>query len=102
MCAKFGCVPTVVSKKGGVQTDRQTDRQTDKDFCSFIYTVVDDNLRKTRMKENEAGLLFPDVFIILPRTPYFLVHLRRPGSTVLRAERDCQPLCIVLRHPHQV
>ena len=28
MCAKFGCGPTVVSKKkGGVQTDRQTDRQ---------------------------------------------------------------------------
>ena len=24
MCAKFGCGPTVVSKGGGVQTDRQT------------------------------------------------------------------------------
>ena len=30
MCAKFGCGPTVVSKRGGVQTDRQTDRQTNK------------------------------------------------------------------------
>ena len=30
MCAKFGCGPTVVSKKGGVQIDRQTDRQTDR------------------------------------------------------------------------
>ena len=31
MCAKFGCGPTVVSKRGGgVQTDRQTDRQTKK------------------------------------------------------------------------
>ena len=34
MCAKFGCGPTVVSKKvggGGYrQTDRQTDRQTKK------------------------------------------------------------------------
>ena len=29
MCAKFGCGPTVVSKKRG-GTDRQTDRQTDK------------------------------------------------------------------------
>ena len=30
MWAKFGCGPTVVSKKkgGGVQTDRQADRQT--------------------------------------------------------------------------
>ena len=28
MCAKFGCGPTVVSKKGG-GTDRQRDRQTD-------------------------------------------------------------------------
>ena len=28
MCAKFGCGPTVVSKGGGVQADRQTDRQT--------------------------------------------------------------------------
>ena len=37
MCAKFGCGPTVVSKRGGgVQTDRQTGRQTDKDSCSFI------------------------------------------------------------------
>ena len=25
MCAKFVCGPTVVSKGGGVQTDRQTD-----------------------------------------------------------------------------
>ena len=25
MCAKFGCGPTVVSKRGGVQTDRQRD-----------------------------------------------------------------------------
>ena len=25
MCAKFGCGPTVVSKKGGGQTDRQRD-----------------------------------------------------------------------------
>ena len=24
MCAKFGCGPMVVSKRGGVQTDRQT------------------------------------------------------------------------------
>ena len=33
MCAKFGCGPTVVSKKrgGGVQTDRQTNGH-----CSFI------------------------------------------------------------------
>ena len=30
MCAKFGCGPTVVSKKGG-GTDRQT-----KGHCSFI------------------------------------------------------------------
>ena len=28
MCAKFGCGPTVVSKKRGVQTDRQTDKGT--------------------------------------------------------------------------
>ena len=28
MCAKFGCGPTVVSKKKGVQTDRQTDKGT--------------------------------------------------------------------------
>ena len=34
MCTKFGCGPTVVSKKRGGY--RQTDRQTDKDFCSFI------------------------------------------------------------------
>ena len=40
MCAKFGCGPTVVSKKrGGGQTDRQTDRQTDKENCSFNYIV---------------------------------------------------------------
>ena len=26
MCAKFGCGPTVVSKKRGVQTDRQTEK----------------------------------------------------------------------------
>ena len=26
MCAKFGCDPTVMSKKRGVQTDRQTDK----------------------------------------------------------------------------
>ena len=30
MCAKFGCGPTVVSKKGGGGTDRQTDRQADR------------------------------------------------------------------------
>ena len=29
MCAKFGCGPTVVSKKKGGGTDRQTDRQRD-------------------------------------------------------------------------
>ena len=28
MCAKFGCGPTVVSKNGVVQTDRQTDNGT--------------------------------------------------------------------------
>ena len=28
MCAKFSRGPTVVSKKGGVQTDRQTDKGT--------------------------------------------------------------------------
>ena len=33
MCAKFGCGPTVVSKRGG---GVQIDRQTDKDVCSFI------------------------------------------------------------------
>ena len=35
ICAKFGCGPTVESKKGGVQTDRQTDRQAKGD-CNFI------------------------------------------------------------------
>ena len=35
MCAKCGCGPTVVSKKGGGGTNRQTDRQT-KGRCSFI------------------------------------------------------------------
>ena len=33
MCAKFGCGPTIVSKRGG---GRDTDRQTDKENCSFI------------------------------------------------------------------
>ena len=28
MCSKFACGPTVVSEKGGVQTDRQTDKGT--------------------------------------------------------------------------
>ena len=28
MCAKFGCGLTVVSKKRGIQTDRQTDKGT--------------------------------------------------------------------------
>ena len=37
MCAKFGCGPTVVSKKKGGY--RQTDRQTDKENCSFNYIV---------------------------------------------------------------
>ena len=42
MCAKFGCGPTVVSKKGGYrQTDRQTDRQTGKGKLQlYIVDVV--------------------------------------------------------------
>ena len=37
MCAKVGCGPTVVSKGGGVQTDRQTDREREtKGHCSVI------------------------------------------------------------------
>ena len=43
MCAKFGCVPTVVSKRGGHrQTDRQTDKGTlqlyivDKSICYVV------------------------------------------------------------------
>ena len=41
MCAKFGCGPTVVSKKGGGgyrQTDRQTDRQR------FLQLYIVDNV----------------------------------------------------------
>ena len=43
MCTKFGCGPTVVSKKKGTDrhTDRQTDRQTDKGklqlYIIYIY-----------------------------------------------------------------
>ena len=39
MCAKFGCGPTVVSKKRGV-----TDRQTDKGMLQLY--IVDKNMSK--------------------------------------------------------
>ena len=41
MWAKFGCGPTVVSKKkgGGGQTDRQADRQTDRQRFLQLYIV---------------------------------------------------------------
>ncbi len=35
MCPKFGCGPTVVSKKEGVQTDRQ--RDTAALYSRFVY-----------------------------------------------------------------
>ena len=42
MCAKFGCGPTVVSKKNGGyrQTDRQTDRQTKKTAAFYMYMAI--------------------------------------------------------------
>ena len=50
MCAKFGCGPTVVSKKGGgVQTDRQTGRQR---FLQ-LYIVDDQQARAARISGSE-------------------------------------------------
>ena len=45
MWAKFGCGPTVVSKKGGgVQTDRQADRQTKISAALYSrYTLLEKN-----------------------------------------------------------
>ena len=46
MCAKFGCGPTVVSKKkrGYRHTDRHTGRQTDKGMLQLY--IVDKNMSK--------------------------------------------------------
>ena len=43
MCAKFGCGPTVLSKKWGIQTDRQTDRQTNKETLQLYIVDGSDN-----------------------------------------------------------
>ena len=40
MCAKFGCGPTVVSKKKGGGTDRQTDRQRKLQLYIVDYAVL--------------------------------------------------------------
>ena len=46
MCAKFGCGPTVMSKKGGgVQTDRQTDRQR-----KLQHYIVEDTCLSTQFE----------------------------------------------------
>ena len=49
MCAKFGCGPTVVSKKGG-GTDRQTDKQRETAalYSRYNYNVGFVNDRTTR------------------------------------------------------
>ena len=44
MCAKFGCGPTVVSKKSGGY--RRTDRQTKK--TAAVYNVFNDNVQSIR------------------------------------------------------
>ena len=48
MWAKFGCGPTVVSKKKG-----GGDRQTDKDFCSYIL-VENTNTTQNKSQTHRA------------------------------------------------
>ena len=55
MHAKFGRGPTVMSKRAGVQTDRQTDRQRD---TAALYSRWTSLSHQSVMPPVESGIMF--------------------------------------------
>ena len=59
MYAKFGCGPTVVSKKGGVQTDRQRDTA-----ALYSCPVADNRRQKENLVVNNSFLHDSGILIL--------------------------------------